>query len=62
MIDVKWSDAAPGVNFKRFLVGEKLHRLQFVGELAQSKSYPDGLRIEGAKEFLAGVDLGTWTH
>ncbi|MDE0033019.1 MAG: ATP-binding protein [Deltaproteobacteria bacterium] len=62
MIEVKWSDAAPSVNFKRFLVGETLHRLQVVGELAHDKSYPDGLRIEAAQRFLADVQLGVTTE
>ncbi len=61
MIEVKWSDAAPSANFRRFLAGETLQRLQVVGELPQNKSYSDGLRIEEAREFLAGVDLGTRT-
>ncbi len=55
MIEVKWKDAAPSANFKRFLAAETLHRLQVVGELAQSKSFPNGLRVEPAKEFLARV-------
>ena len=55
MVEVKWRDAAPSANFKRFLAAETLHRLQVVGELAQSKSFPNGLRVEPAKEFLAGV-------
>ena len=57
MIEVKWKDAAPSANFKRFLAAETVHRLQVVGELAQSKSFPDGLRVEPAKEFLAGMRL-----
>ena len=55
MIEVKWKDAAPSANFKRFLAAETLHRLQVVGELAQSKSFPNGLRVEPAREFLARV-------
>ena len=57
MIEVKWKDAAPSANFRRFLAAETIHRLQVVGDLAQSKSFPDGLRVEPAKEFLAGVRL-----
>ena len=59
MIEVKWRDAAPSPNFKRFLAAETLQRLQVVGELAQSKSFPDGLRIEPAQHFLASLHLGT---
>ena len=55
MIEVKWRDAAPSANFKRFLAAETLQRLQVVGELAQSKSFPDGLRIEPAQHFLANL-------
>ena len=58
MIEVKWKDAAPNANFRRFLVGEPVHRLQVVGELAQSKSFPNGLRVESAKQFLSGVHFG----
>lgn len=61
MIEVKWTDAAPSANFKRFLAGETLHRLQIVGELPQNSSYPDGLRIEAARDFLAGVQFGAVT-
>ncbi len=58
MIEVKWKDAAPSVNFRRFLTAETVHRLQVVGELAQSKSFPNGLRIEPAQHFLASVHFG----
>lgn len=58
MIEVKWSDAMPSANFKRFLVGEALCRVQVVGELEQNKSYPDGLRIEAARHFLAAIQFG----
>ena len=58
MIEVKWKDAAPSVNFKRFLSTEAVRRLQVVGELAQSRSFPNGLRIEPAKHFLANLDFG----
>ena len=58
MIEVKWKDAAPSVNFKRFLGAETVRRSQVVGELAQSRSFPNGLRIEPAKHFLASLDFG----
>ena len=54
LIEVKWKDASLSRNFKKFLPGEPLSRIQVVGELAQGKSYPDGERIEPAKEFLRG--------
>ena len=62
MIEVKWKDAAPSPSFRRFLSGEAVHRRQVVGELAQSKSFPNGLRIEPAKHFLASVDFGRGTE
>jgi len=56
LIEVKWKDATLSRNFKKFLPTEPLSRIQVVGELAQSKSYPNGERIEPAQEFL-GVML-----
>ena len=58
LIEVKWKDAAPGANFRRFLAAEPVHRLQVVGELAQSKSFPNGLRVEPAQHFLANLHFG----
>jgi predicted AAA+ superfamily ATPase len=52
LIEVKWKDESLSPNFKRFLVDEPLRRVQVVGELAQSKSFPGGERIEPAKDFL----------
>ena len=46
------------MNFKRFLGTETVRRVQVVGELEQSRSFPNGLRIEPAKHFLAGLDFG----
>ena len=61
MIEVEWKDAAPSANLRRFLATGTVHRLQVVGDLAQSKSFPDGLRVEPAKHFLAGVHFGPAT-
>ena len=58
LIEVKWKDATPGANFRRFLAAEPVHRLQVVGELAQSKSFPNGLRVEPAQHFLADLHFG----
>ena len=55
LIEVKWKDARLSPNFKKFLVTENLSRIQVVGELVQSKSFPNGERIEPAKDFLAGI-------
>ena len=57
LLEVKWSDADPSPDFRRFLADQALRRLQVVGELTHSKSYPDGLRIEPAREFLSRLDL-----
>jgi len=57
LVEVKWSDAGPSSNFRRFLVDQALRRVQVVGERADSKSYPDGLRIEPARDFLSRLDL-----
>lgn len=53
LIEVKWQDDALSPNFKKFLATQSLSRTQIVGELAQSKSFPGGERIEPAKDFLA---------
>lgn len=58
MIEVKWKDPAPSPHLRRFFAAEPLQRTQVVGELAQSKSFADGLRVEPAVEFLADLDLG----
>ena len=52
LVEVKWKDESLSPNFKRFLIDEPLRRVQVVGELAQSKSFPGGVRIEPAKDFL----------
>lgn len=57
LIEVKWKDDKLSPNFKKFLPEESLLRIQVVGELAQSKSYPAGERIEPAKDFLEGISF-----
>jgi predicted AAA+ superfamily ATPase len=57
LIEVKWKDESLSPNFRRFLVDEPLRRVQVVGELTQSKSFPGGERIEAAMDFLAGISL-----
>jgi predicted AAA+ superfamily ATPase len=56
-IEVKWKDESLSPNFKRFLVDAPLRRVQVVGELTQSKSFPGGERIEPAVDFLAEISL-----
>ena len=55
LIEVKWRDAALSPNFKKFLARTPLQRIQVVGELQRSKSYPTGERIEPARKFLTGL-------
>ena len=59
LIEVKAADAAPSANFRRLLAAEPVRRVQVVGELAESKSFPKGLRVEPARRFLAGLHFGT---
>ena len=55
LVEVKWQDDKLSPNFKKFLATQSLSRTQIVGELAQSKSFPGGERIEPAKDFLANL-------
>jgi len=57
LFEVKWSDARPSSNFRRFLPDLALRRVQVVGQLDYSRSYPDGLRVEPARIFLSRLDL-----
>ena len=57
LIEVKWKDESLSPNFRRFLVDEPLRRVQVVGELTQSKSFPGGERIEAAVDFLSAISL-----
>lgn len=57
LIEVKWQDDRLSPYFKKFLATQSLSRTQIVGELAQSKSFPGGERIEPAKDFLANLSF-----
>ena len=57
LIEVKWADDSLSPNFKKFFPKDNLKRLQLVGELKQSKSYPSAERIEPAVKFLAELSL-----
>ena len=57
LVEVKWQDDKLSPNFKKFLAEQPLSRTQIVGELAQSKSFPGGERIEPAKDFLANLSF-----
>lgn len=57
LIEVKWADSALSPHFKKFLPEAQLKRVQVVGELKQSKSYPSAERIEPAIKFLSELSL-----
>ena len=57
LIEVKWADAAASPHLRRFLADERMSRVQVVGELAQARSFPDGLRVEPAWSFLRELDF-----
>ncbi len=59
LIEVKWADSSLSPNFKKFFHEEQLTRVQVVGELKQSKSYPSAERIEPARKFLSQLSLET---
>ena len=55
LIEAKWKDNKLSPNFKKILPAEPLSRIQVVGELEESKSYPTGERLEPAKDFLGRI-------
>ena len=58
LIEAKSADASPSPHLRRFFADEEgLRRVQVVGSLGESRSFPDGLRVEPAAEFLASLDL-----
>ena len=59
LIEVKWADSSLSPYFKKFFPRDQLKRVQVVGELKQSKSYPSAERIEPATRFLSKLSLGT---
>ena len=59
LIEVKWADSSLSPYFKKFFPRDQLKRVQVVGELKQSKSYPSAERIEPAIRFLSKLSLGT---
>lgn len=61
LIEVKWADNSLSPHFEKFLPKAQLKRLQVVGKLKQSKSYPSGERIEPAVKFLSELSLDTPT-
>ena len=57
LIEVKWADNSLSPHFKKFFPRVQLKRVQVVGELKQSKSYPSAERIEPAIKFLSELSL-----
>jgi len=57
LIEVKWADSSLSPHFEKFFPRAQLKRVQVVGELKQSKSYPSAERIEPAIKFLSGLSL-----
>lgn len=57
LIEAKWKDNKLSPNFKKILPAEPLSRIQVVGELEESKSYPTGERLEPAKDFLGKISF-----
>lgn len=57
LIEVKWADNSLSPHFKKFFPRAQLKRVQVVGELKQSKSYPSAERIEPAIKFLSELSL-----
>mgnify|MGYP001827384950 FL=1 len=57
LIEVKWADSSLSPHFKKFFPRAQLKRVQVVGELKQSTSYPSAERIEPAIKFLSEMSL-----
>ncbi|MFM1896260.1 MAG: hypothetical protein RLZZ385_1334 [Pseudomonadota bacterium] len=57
MIEVKWQDDSLSDNFRKLLATSRLQRIQVVGELSRTKTFPAGERIVAASDFLANLDL-----
>lgn len=54
LLEVKWTDDRPSTNFRAFAeYFPQLEKVQLVGELGREKSYPDGLEIRRAANWLA---------
>lgn len=57
LIEVKWRDDSLSPNFRKLLSHARVPRIQLVGELEHAKSWPDGERLEAARDFLADFRL-----
>ena len=57
LVEVKWGEADPSPHLRRFFAEDQLRRVQVVGTLTEARSFPDGLRVEPAAEYLTGLDF-----
>ena len=57
LVETKWADAAPSRHLRRFFAAEPARRVQVVGNLAEARSFADGLRVEPAAAFLGALDF-----
>ena len=55
LIETKQGDATPSKSLRYFFADQPIHRTQVVGDLPQAQSFPDGVRVEPAAPFLAGL-------
>lgn len=61
LIEVKWSDAEPHKNFQffeQFLPG--LPKIQLVKELKKETTYPNGIEVRSAINWLSNIDFSRW--
>jgi len=59
LIEVEWRDSVISPNFRKILSELPAQRVQVVGDLRQSKSYPSGELVESAMDFLTRLDFST---
>ena len=57
LVEVKWADASPSPHLRRFFADDRVRRTQVTGTLTEARSFPDGLRVAPAAEFLQDLDL-----
>lgn len=58
LIEVKWSDDTPHKHFQHFdQYMAKTKKIQLVKEIKREKTYPDGLEIRSAVNWLYNIDL-----
>jgi predicted AAA+ superfamily ATPase len=57
-VEVKWNDDAPHKGFDAFSEALKgTRRFQLLGQIKHEKTFPDGLEVRLASNFLADIDL-----